>query len=75
MIIIKLILKNWLWQALQLSTLIQTKTKKNYTIKTRREIWVARSKKHKLRKNEKHFWFSIKKAYFSTEIVKNFGQK
>jgi hypothetical protein len=44
-------------------------------MKACKEIWVARSKKHKLRKNEKHFWFSIEKAYFSTKIVKNFGQK
>jgi hypothetical protein len=40
-----------------------------------REIWIARSEKCKLRKNEKHFPFYQKNAYFSTEIIKNFGRK
>jgi hypothetical protein len=44
-------------------------------MKIHRELWDARSQNHKSRKSEKHFRFSIKKAFFSTEIVKDFGQK
>ncbi len=43
-----------------------------------REIWDVRSKKHKLRKNEKDFLFLRRKSYFfkqkMMEIIKNFGQ-
>jgi len=40
-----------------------------------KEIWFERSRKYKLRKNEKYFVFHRKKAYISMEIIKNLGQK
>ena len=44
-------------------------------MKAHRELLAARSQNHKLRKSEKHFPFYAKNAYFSMEIIKNFGQK
>jgi hypothetical protein len=32
-------------------------------------------KKHKQKKSKKRFAFDRKNAYFSTEIIKNFGEK
>ena len=40
-----------------------------------RELLDTKSQNHKSRKSEKHFSFYLKNAYFSTEIIKNFGQK
>ena len=39
-----------------------------------REFWIARSKKCKLRKNEKHFPFSMKNHIFKVKDVGNYQE-
>ncbi len=46
-----------------------------YRMKAQGELWDAQSQNHKPRKSGRYFPFSMKNAYFSMEIIKNFGQK